>query len=136
MSEINKTLLRRVRNKLLRVPEAYDQGTWGKRAKTPCGARACIAGHTLLEAGYTTKELFDGARVDLQSGKKDWFDVQTNAAELLGLDYYESEIVFALRGREWPQPFKDEYKAAKNKWTRARAAANYLNYIIRTGKVT
>lgn len=134
--ELNKALLRKVRNKILRVPEAYDQHHWGKRAPTPCGTRACIAGHALIESGFCTPlELNKTRRTDPKTGEADWFDVQEEARRLLGLSQDQASALFDPDGDNWKEPFEENFRNAKTKTDRARVAADYLNDIIRTGEI-
>lgn len=63
-SQLNKALLRKVRNRIRKIPESYYQGTWCRADKgAPCGTIACIAGETIICAAPTVeagiKELHD-----------------------------------------------------------------------------
>lgn len=42
----NRELLLKIADKIERQPETYNQGEW-------CGTACCVAGHALLESGYT-----------------------------------------------------------------------------------
>ena len=134
---INEKLFRKIRNKILRVPEAYKQDTYGERARTPCGTRACIAGHALLESGYCTPiELFNLRRVNPETGEREFIDVEEEASELLGIGYWDGVMLFGLYGNDWAEPYRTRFAEAKTKEARARVAADYINWIIKTGKVS
>jgi hypothetical protein len=133
-SRLNLTLFRKIRNRILRVPEAYDQSVWGaKSRKAPCGTRACIAGNALIESGFCTpRELLKNERGETD----EYFDIKEEAQELLGITHSEASILFTPCPRYgWPEPFQTRWNDAKNSTERARVAADYLNHIIKTGKV-
>lgn len=128
---INTDLLAAVRGKILAVPEAYDQNTFGSEADTPCGTRACIAGHALILAGLrSAAEIND--RFDDYLDEK--FDVPAEAARALGLSRGEAGVLFAF-GDDWPEPYGPAFTVAETDAERARVAADYLDHIIKTGNV-
>jgi hypothetical protein len=52
----NPELGRTVLNLIDTRPEQFDMGVWGyKGPDKTCGSVACLAGHTLLAAGYTLR---------------------------------------------------------------------------------
>jgi hypothetical protein len=130
MATKNLTLFRKVRNRILRIPEAYDQEVFGVRSrKAPCGARACLAGNALIEAGFCTPQEL----IRNEAGHSDErFCVFDEAAKLLGVTQREAFTLFS----KWPEPFGSRWREAKTKEQQARVAADYLNRIIATGKVT
>lgn len=82
---------------------------------------------------------------------KPWFseavagtDVQGRATKALGLTYDQGEILFHPDPADnWPEPFASRWAESKRikrtverRTVQARIAADYLNYIIKTGKVT
>lgn len=138
MSEqrINTELLAKVRDHILEEPRRYDQGTWGKQSEeAPCGTVACLAGWTAYLGGLMTlTELQEGAAV-----------VRERAQRALGLSDIEARMLFAGRPRcdcgsdlceyGWPHRFAIQYENAMTDEGRARAAADYIDHIIATGKV-
>lgn len=93
---LNKRLMlevaRRLRN--LKHEEHYNQATWV--AGTICGTTCCIAGHTLLAAGLTPKQLM---RVDDGDGTPDL------ARRLLGLTDAQADRLFSADTSEWPEEY-------------------------------
>jgi hypothetical protein len=47
----NAELGRKVVDVMDTAPELFDMGTWGSH--TPCGTVGCLAGHAMLQAGYS-----------------------------------------------------------------------------------
>lgn len=131
---INKTLFRKIRNKILRVPEAYDQSRWGDEARTPCGTKACIAGHALIEDGFCTPQELNRAN-GLCSWEDGYVNIEETARKLLGLSPNAASRVFDADGEGWAEPYETRFREAKTKEAKARVAADYINHIIRTGKV-
>lgn len=131
---INKKLFRRVRNRILRVPEAYNQLTFGAPSDlAPCGTMACIAGHALIEDGFCTP-------AELARRKRDHedMDVVREARKRLGLTRAQGYKVFG-HYVDWPAPFAEQFCTADRSGDHiamSRAAADYINFIIRTGNVT
>jgi hypothetical protein len=135
MATKNLTLFRKVRNRILRIPEAYDQEVYGaKSRKASCGARTCLAGNALIEAGFCTPQELIRNESGVGAERFSAFDV---AAELLGLTRFEASTLFdPLPSYDWPEPFGSRWHEAKTKEQQARVAADYINRIIKTGKVT
>jgi hypothetical protein len=134
---INVKLLARVRDHILEEPRRYDQELWGRPSdEAPCGTAACIAGWTaLLGRKVTLKQLRANP------------DVSAVARELLNLEPGEASVLFAgspgwycgdpdCSLNRWPARYAAQYRRAKTARGRARAAANYIDYIIKTGSVT
>lgn len=61
-TELGRLVLKRI----AAAPELFDMRTWG--TDEPCGTIACLAGHTMLAAGYSfrlgTYYRLDGTEVD------------------------------------------------------------------------
>lgn len=131
-TEINKSLFRKVRNKILQTPESYDQTVFGRKShKAPCGTAACIFGWAAI-----LSDTFDQEYVNHYGKYADGAGIYGGARRALGLTPDEGGIVANYRGAHWPEPYGSNFRAAKTEAEKARAAADYLNYIIRTGKVT
>lgn len=115
--ERNLTLFRKVRNRILRIPEAYDQTTYGTPSrKAPCGARACLAGNALIEAGFCTPQ-----ELVLNETQHFDFSVFDEAAKLLGITTREAFILFdGGPDDRWPEPFGSRWREAKTKEQQAR----------------
>lgn len=131
---INKELFAKVRDKILQVPDAYDQGAYGVKAETPCGTRACIAGHALIESGFCTPEELNDRK---HRGNVTFFSVHGEAQKLLGLSEAEGyALLGSAVGEDWKEPFSSRFlDASSSSEDEARVAADYINYIIRTGDV-
>lgn len=128
---INKTLFRKVRNKILKNPEAYDQSTFVRESdQAPCGTAACIFGWAVLLA---EKIAIDDALEDEEENEGD--GIFREAISVLGLSRDEGLVVANYAGMGWPEPYGSSFRTAYKKDERARIAADYINYIIRTGKV-
>lgn len=132
MAKKNLKLLARVRDHILEEPRRYNQGVFGQESgEAPCGTRACIAGWAALLGGAATlAELAEGTA-----------EIRDKAQALLGLDAGEADILFhgdpaCSCGLNWPTPYARRHAKAKTPRGRARAAADYIDFIIRTGKVT
>jgi hypothetical protein len=125
---LNFRLFRKVIKKLKTVPEAYDQRTFGRRAKdAPCGTAACIAGWGMHLSGVKTlKQLQRNPSVSYAARKE------------FGLADSEGSVVFdgqpGIFG--WPEPYGGQWRAAATARQQARVAIRYLQHIIKTGKVT
>lgn len=128
---INKTLLRKVRNHILAEPRRYNQGRFGRADdNAPCGTACCIAGWAIVLSG---KASLEDARDDFETLDE---DAQGLGAKLLGLSYNESNVVFDGDANDWPQQFNTAFHVSDDKAAQARVAADYINHIIKTGKVT
>jgi hypothetical protein len=122
-SGINKTLLRKVRNHILAEPRRYCQSFVAQSSKdAPCGTVACIAGWADFLANGTDIVREDG------------YDVMVRAGKVLGLPEEQWEVLFGF-AFGWPEPFRARYYENDDPHNRARAAADLINQIIRTGKV-
>ena len=137
---INTELLEKVKQHILEEPRRYDQGTWGGVSdEAPCGTRACIAGWTIHLGGRVGLETLQQG-----GGKRSVF---RSAQRLLRLSDEEAQALFtgdpspcgcgepSCGLNEWPYRFARRYQNAKTARGRAGAAAAYLDWIIRTGKV-
>lgn len=151
MSRLNIELFKKVRNKIKTTPNAYDQGTFGRRSKAaPCGTAACIAGWACVLSGQMdTETLYATSALDP-------LEVQRKAAEVLRLSEEEADILFVgspegesydpeeewdneYNVEGWPAPYgQDWYDARRRDKLEARApriAVAYIDHIIKTGKV-
>lgn len=140
MSEnrINTELLEKVKAHILEEPRRYNQRTFGGTSdEAPCGTAACIAGWAAHLSG----------EIDLKTLRRGGSTIEGIAQAALGLTYTEAHILFAgdptpcFCGRPtckdaWPQPYAERYAKAETAEDRARAAADYIDHIIATGKVT
>lgn len=130
---INKKLLRRVRNHILAEPRRYNQYVVGQASDdAPCGTAACLMGWAAVLGGVVTAEEVRDA------GPCDYLKIFPATRDALGLSKSESDIMSSRTGLLWPEPFSTMFRVAyagRDKEGQARAAADYINYILRTGKV-
>lgn len=128
---INIELLTKIRDRILAIPTAYNQTSWGGRSKlAPCGTVCCIAGHALLLAGKYTPEQI-GVQRDANGQE---IDFATEGSQVLGLRS-PWPLFTGAPADNWPKPFATKWRKAKTKEQRARVAADYINHIIKYGKV-
>jgi hypothetical protein len=133
---INKILFAKVRDHILAEPRRFrmeryvaNPGYYGLEGDTapPCGTVACIAGWAVA--------LVDGMDAITAPGAYD--HIAERAEELLGLSDDEGWALWRVFFHtEWPARFRRRYESAKRQGARARAAADYIDHIIATGKVT
>jgi hypothetical protein len=127
---INKELFEKVKQHILTDPRRYNQRRFGEVSDdAPCGTACCIAGWAIVLSGGATHK---DAQLDFEH-RLDAFDT---GAALLGLSDEEAEAVFCAYGEDWPEPFKTDFSEATNRHGKAKAAAAYIDHIIKTGKVT
>jgi hypothetical protein len=129
---INNELFSRVRNHILEEPRRYEQTSFGQRVPaevSPCGTQACILGWAVILDGRLPMDAnFDDGDI--------YFSVEKEGREALGLTRDEADAI-AYGG--WPEPFKSRYRNAtyeESTETPAQVAADYLDHIIATGRVT
>lgn len=67
-------------------PEEWKQDGWAE--ETDCGTTCCIAGHTVLDAGYQLD--WDNGRAATTGGRR----IKMVAAELLGLTEDQAGLLF------------------------------------------
>lgn len=129
---INKKLMRRVRNWILAEPLRYEQSVWRESDHlAPCGTAACIGG--------TTEILLRN------DGVEDAFSLdQSELGKYLGLSLRQTYTLFTGNpDDDWPERFAERWRKstrilfrADRRKVQARIAADYLNSIMKTGKVT
>lgn len=133
---INTELLARVRDHILEEPRRYDQEAIGvKSAEAPCGTAGCLYGWGAVLGGLITpQELREVGRYEDESV----FEMD-EVSNLFGFSYDEADIVVDRFGAHWPARFGERLRLAQEKGDKegeARAAADYIDYIIASGKVT
>lgn len=137
---LNKKLLRKVRNRIAKIPESYRQSDWVKASpKAPCGAAACLAGETIIcEADNVQKGIAALNRMVERGGDSSigvfWSRVPDRAAKLLGVSPRDAEKIFA-GVPEWPEPFGKQMRNAKTPTKQATVAVAYLDECLKRGKV-
>lgn len=96
MGDVNTELLLKTMAHIEAHLDQWDQGTWAMR--TDCGTAGCFAGTACLLAGYQfdfSKAAYwtcDGTvTAELTTGER----ISTKAKELLGLDAFQAEQLFA-----------------------------------------
>lgn len=138
---LNRRLLRKVRNRIAKIPESYSQNVWVMESgASPCGAVACLAGETVIANA-----------VDVQTGIKTllrWDDkdapsrsafavyIPYRAAKLLGLNDDDAMAMFRGNASGWPKPFRIKFVRARSNQRRAEVAVGYLDECLRRGRVT
>lgn len=123
-----RRLARRLRR--LRHEEHYEQEEWAR--KTSCGTAACVAGHAVLSHGY--RLVFEPGNVSTvwcrQVGSKEPLShsIRMLAREILDLDYYTGEMLFAADAdKKWPAEFAARWAAGKER--KSRIAADLVDAI-------
>ena len=94
----NVNLGRKVVDHLTLNPQELDMGTYGERH--PCGTIACLAGHTMLQAGYTLVDN-DLSQHFIRPDGTTVEDEAFEARELLGIsdvEYYWPWIAIPAQG--------------------------------------
>lgn len=90
-NQLNVELFKKIREKIATTPEAYDQGSYGrKEPNAPCGTAACIAGWASLLSGRV--ELAQVQSCNVFDKSMDL--VHDSAVGALGLNDEESAILF------------------------------------------
>lgn len=141
---LNIPLFKKVRDRIIAVPESYDQRYFLCSADTsPCGTIECVAGETLIASQRSVKL---GLSFLQRVYNRD--EVWKIAKKKLGLTEDEADILFTggYDGKlEWPEPFATDYQRAylesalssvEQSIATAAVAVKYLNWIIKTGKVS
>lgn len=110
----NYELGRKVLDRIDAQPETLNMTLWGMGMHTAgqeelCGTVACLAGHTLLAAGYSLK---GGCfyRPDTDSAV---IRVDGEASSLLGFDYAQSRVFFDYA--DGPERFRKMVEAAEKR---------------------
>jgi hypothetical protein len=137
---LNKQLLRKVRNRIAKIPESYYQGAWIESSKkSPCGTTACLAGETIIVSSPSIKRGIDNLQRAVsryaESLRSD-VGVVRKARLLLGINLTDAEAMFGLRAAGWPKPFADRFTRAKTNRQRAKIAVAYLDECLKRGAVT
>lgn len=127
---LNIKLLKKVRDRIAKIPESYDQSWWATRdVEAPCGTTACIAGEALICSQRSKK-----AGLQLLWDAMPKWKVGSTAQTLLGLTDREADVLFGAG--TWPEPFRSEYDQVRyHPKARAKVAVAYLDHIIKTGEV-
>jgi hypothetical protein len=126
----NVELLEKVKLHILEEPRRYNQDVAVKNVSTevaPCGTQACILGWVVR---------LGAPRWRCSCGMNDCYaGADGKAAKLLGLSHDEAEVVYSGGGSLWPSRFREQLRKAKTPRGKARAAANFIDYLIAGGKV-
>ncbi len=131
MTKLNIKLLKKVRNRIAKIPESYDQSAWFLESndKAPCGTVGCLAGEIVICAAPSIKKGIDQFLDNAD-------DVIARAEDLLGLEGKDHSL-WAADASGWPEPFALQFKQAnRNKKKEAQVAVAYLDECIKRGKVT
>jgi hypothetical protein len=130
---LNRKLIRQVAAFIETSPR-YNQGTFGERAKTPCGTECCIAGEALLQSGFTIPEMLVLAGADVPDSLSGFADdigydhgyagVEEVAVALLGLETDSPTLFNGDAADSWPEPYRHLFRTSPN-----LAAARYLRAI-------
>ena len=123
--KINVPNIRALAAELRGLPEyAYDQSTWARRTtKAPCGTAGCIAGRC-----YIKVKGLEAMNEALAAGHDLMIMVLPVAQEYLGLDD-TGDLFTCDPGRDWPEPFRSDWKEALDSREQANVAASYLEAI-------
>lgn len=114
--------LKRVRDAIANVPdEAFDMANYATKSLHPCGTAACIAGHTLLQAGAIANIDDDDNLVNFTLDGKRIYPFEA-AAEYLQLTYTEANYVFFGQFTETPM-----YDITREQ------ALDYLDLVLKNG---
>lgn len=138
--KLNIELFRAVRDKIITVPEAYDQGHQAYNDnRSPCGTVACIGGWADILSAPN-----ESARRHRMNGHVD-LDRAANTLGLSGTEFWteyaedtrtERAVLFTGDPDEhWPEPFAAQFLEADTPSQIAQVAVAYLDHIIATGKV-
>ena len=131
---MNKELLLKVKEAILREPENFRMDRWlhKRQPNDPtCNTTACIGGWAVVlhENSTPVAEYYKRAEVDFVFGEK----VEPLATEFLGLDYEQKERLFY--DENWPWEFESRFRDAerdKNKTLMAQIAAERIDHFIAT----
>lgn len=144
MGELNIELFKKVRERIVAIPDSYNQRTYYSESDTaPCGTICCIAGEAIICSAPTIAE----GVAKLHGLNSKYNGIANTAARLLGL-IGEDEDYFYLAASHparrlfndsphgaWPEPFRSQWLHASDSNEEAHVAAAYLDHIIETGKV-
>jgi hypothetical protein len=137
---LNKKLLRKVRNRIAKIPESYDQGQWVSESdRSPCGTAACLAGEAIIVAAPSIQEGIKSLNLAVrQYGRASRSDVGVvkKARTLLGITLDESDAMFDSFGDGWPEPYRTRFQRLKTNKAKAKVAVAYLDECLKRGKVT
>jgi hypothetical protein len=96
---INEPLLRAVVDRIIADPDSLDMSNWVK--DTACGTTACVAGHTVLEAGCRVWK--NPSSILAETGvysyaygldEKEFHPINVIAGDLLGLSHRQRNEIF------------------------------------------
>ncbi|MGB3203766.1 MAG: hypothetical protein WBB28_02120 [Crinalium sp.] len=149
---LNIELIEQLKERLLSQPQNFDINE-----SDLCGSVACFAGHIVLIRKEAELKRIDPINFNEQVKgivkTLDWYDISTEAFELLGLkndsesgDISAKEKLFLLKG--WPEPFQGDYRRyqkmisnsetdaeiLKNLKELARIACDRLDHYVATGE--
>lgn len=126
---LNVKLLRKVRNRIAKIPESYDQGAWiiEPFSSAPCGTVACLAGEVAICGAPSIKK-------GIAQFLADPLKAIARAEHLLGLTG-KNHGLFAADASGWPEPFASRFRHAATKQQEAQVAVAYLDECIKRGKV-
>lgn len=131
---MNIEFARRVAKRLRDIPpELYTQEVWA--TQTACGTACCVAGHTVLEGGYSvTRDKYGITGCRLADGEVEEFDKA--ASRLLGFGEQNGwhPLFDQEPGDFWPEPFCQRWRVAEmnDDGTAERfqdIAADYLDHL-------
>jgi hypothetical protein len=119
---VNIELLEKIKQRILRAPQKFRMDEWD------CGTAMCIAGlacamdrhrpKAMWKQDYYFSPQLHAARL-LGFGKPDWADRTPRGNRLFFVDY-------------WPDSFRDRFRAARLRKTKARIAAERIDHFIAT----
>jgi hypothetical protein len=133
MPKMNKAVVRRMIDRLERVPDSYDQSAFYIEGsnRTPCGTIACLAGEAVICSVPDEKK---GLKLALKAMEGDGLSVSTQASRLLGIRENRDESnVFGYDASGWPAPFNTQYQKARTRKARAQVAVAYLKEALQRG---
>jgi hypothetical protein len=135
--KLNKRLLRKVRDRIAKIPESYSQDHfWLNDKDAPCGTVACLAGETIIVSRPSIKQGLRSLRRLSNIAFCEIADhpIVKRAGKLLGLSKGEL-MVFDGEAFGWPQPYRSRFKQAETNKQRAKVAVAYLDECLKRGKM-
>jgi hypothetical protein len=125
---MNIELLTSVKERILAEPGSFDMNDWFTwRDSSPCGTAACIAGHG-YRIRYEPKETLAEACKNCLTDER---SIQYLMAD--AFDINQSMMSNLCYLRCWPQEFASRYRNALAPKDKAKAAADRIDYFIKTG---
>ena len=147
--KLNKPLIRKMIKRIETMPESYEQSVFvasedyesceyeeivqdNQRPEPMCGTVACLAGEAIICNAQSVEDGIEELKSLDRRGK-----VDEVAEELLGLPHSVAYGLFFDWMQRWPQPYRDEFLAAKGDYKdEATAAVGLLTAILETdGKI-